>query len=254
MPHNAAITSLQGLNKLRRNYVREKMALANRINGTIASEMGYHSRLNDDKDLYKKGCAVGKKLLSKKPTGSALHLLQLKGFIVAWQAIDESIKDLEKQMVVHAKKLPIFQWSVGIPGLGATTLAKLVAEIGNLDDYSNPAKVWARMGCGVLTDGTRQRKVKGEMTGYDPMRRSEIYLAAQWIVMKGKEPNHPLYVYFVMQKERALPKCKSKKHAELHANRLMGKKLLKWMWREWRSATKQVPVPVPVLVPVAKAA
>ena len=59
--------------------------------------------------------------------------------------------------------------------------------------------------------------------------------------MKGKASNYSLYAYYVETKKRVRPRCESDRHADLYAKRLMGKKLMKWMWKEWNRAAIKLP-------------
>ena len=53
---------------------------------------------------------------------------------------------MEKDMEVLARQLPVAGWVETVPGLGYLGLATIIAETGDLSNYSNVAKVWKRLG------------------------------------------------------------------------------------------------------------
>ena len=56
----------------------------------------------------------------------------------------------EKQMLDLIKQLPGYEWFCQFKGCSSTGYAMLLAEIGDLQNYENPAKVWKRMGLSVI--------------------------------------------------------------------------------------------------------
>jgi hypothetical protein len=238
------VAKLRLYNKYHRNYTRQKISLENRMNGMVAAELGYDPSNGNDIKLYNQAVKMVSGLLAKEPRGD-LHLqIMMGGFIEAHKCLKASLKDLTKSMEKLAKELPIYEWSVDIPGIGAATLAKIVAEVGGVNnngfgDYETVSRVWKRMGLAVMPDGKRQRRIKGEAAiehGYDAQRRSEMFMAANYVIMKGKALDHPLYAYYMATKARVRERCSSDGHADMYAKRLLAKKLLKWMWKEWNRA------------------
>lgn len=59
---------------------------------------------------------------------------------------DEMRATSEKIMEKLAKDLPVHEWVATVRGAGALGLATIVAEAGDLSGYSNPAKLWKRLG------------------------------------------------------------------------------------------------------------
>lgn len=162
---------------------------------------------------------------------------------------------VERMMTNHAKSMPIFASFVEpLPGFGALGFAQIIGEAGDLGLYANPAKLWKRMGLG-LVDGERQRKhtdkAKAEAAGYNPRRRSTMYVIGDSMIKK-QGPMRDVYLarkLVEVQKAEAegltvLPAAKIKaKDAENHrseghihkrAQRYMEKRLLRDLWRAWR--------------------
>jgi hypothetical protein len=59
---------------------------------------------------------------------------------------DAMRKASEDKMAELAMTLPVYPWIESVRGAGALGLATIVAEAGNLANYSNVAKVWKRLG------------------------------------------------------------------------------------------------------------
>lgn len=153
-------------------------------------------------------------------------------------------RDLEKL----AKQLPVYAW-IDCPerrGIGALSLALLVGAIGDLSNYSNPAKVWTRMGVG-LRDGERQRRVAGRdkesiakaiRMGYSPTRRALMHVVGECLIKQNGAdgPYKTLYntrKVYEAEKAPELPKIAHHKRAM----RYMEKRLLKDLWQAWRAST-----------------
>jgi hypothetical protein len=146
-------------------------------------------------------------------------------------------KPYEKRLEKLARELPVWQWAEGVRGLGALSLAQIVAECGDLSKYDNPARVWKRMGLAVI-GGERQRKVtdpeQAKEHGYNPQRRSIMFVVGDNLVKLNQ--GGPYRTYYLAEKAR---------QAELHpdlkpividrrAKRHMTKRLLKHLWQVWR--------------------
>jgi hypothetical protein len=175
----------------------------------------------------------------------------------------------ERDMEALARQLPVWQWVKGVKGVAEKGLGVIVGETGDLTidgnfpgSYSNPAKVWKRLGLAVF-DGRRQGnpgKVATTedwiMHGYSPKRRAEawaflsdIMFRAQWRGARdedgkdpkttGKEiavPAHPIGPYGELYAERKawdLARGWTPAHADKDARRIMSKRFLRDLWVEW---------------------
>jgi hypothetical protein len=59
----------------------------------------------------------------------------------------DAMRDVsEKRMAKLAMELPVYKWVETVHGAGALGLATIVAEAGDLSNYSNPGKLWSRLG------------------------------------------------------------------------------------------------------------
>ncbi len=171
---------------------------------------------------------------------------------------------IERKLRKLAKSLPIYTFVEQTPGFGDIGLAQIVGKCGDLSGYSNPAKVWKRMGLG-LVDGKRQQRIKNDKAlairhGYSPRRRSTMFVIGDSL-LKCQGPYREVYL---QRKEREVEKAvaaglavvpqaeidkKVKKgakkedlasqfmsqgHIHARAQRYMEKRLLRDLWAAWK--------------------
>jgi hypothetical protein len=155
--------------------------------------------------------------------------------VEAGKSVELHRKAVEKRLIKLASQLPIAGFILNLRGVGLLSLAGIIGEAGDLSAYSNPAKLWKRMGMG-LVDGERQRRVCDAEAaikhGYNPSRRSHMWNIGSCIIKAGG----PLKDLYAERKEYELtkPETASKLHAHRKAQRYVEKRLLRDMWFEWR--------------------
>ena len=191
------------------------------------------------------------------------------GFILASKqsrsAYDQLRADTEKSMINAVKELPVFEWAEQVRGFGSLDLAIIVGESGNLSNYSNPGKLWKRLGLAVF-DGKSQRKCTNAeeaiRQGYNPRRRSAIWTLGDSLLKCSKSnPYRDLFDQRIKYEvEKAGPdhptiQCRGMKvnkkngkeyesysiHARRRAQRYVEKRLIKDLWIAWRGAAKDLP-------------
>jgi hypothetical protein len=144
----------------------------------------------------------------------------MKDFILASSAPIESLRQLqtqlEKQMEGYAASLPVVEWvkKKEQAGFGLLSLGKVIGETGNLSNYSNPSKVWRRMGCmpwkfegegvkynphkmGSTWRGGKEGKLPAsewETFGYSPRRRCIAYQISDVLIKLNKSIYRARYV------------------------------------------------------------
>lgn len=154
--------------------------------------------------------------------------------VEAGKSVELHRKAVEKRLIKLASQLPIAGFIMNLRGVGLLSLAGIIGEAGDLSAYGNPAKLWKRMGMG-LVDGERQRRVCDAEAaikhGYSPSRRSHMWNIGSCIIKAGG----PLKDLYVERKEYELtkPETASKLHAHRKAQRYVEKRLLRDMWCEW---------------------
>lgn len=156
------------------------------------------------------------------------------------KSLVESQKPYDKAIAARVEQLPIWTWAEPIRGAGALMLGLVIGAAGDLSNYSNPAKLWKRMGLAVMPDGTRQRKVAGEAAiehGYAPERRSLMFNLGECLIKLNQDgPYRRLYDERKAIELARLPedaKCR-KAWAHNRASRYMQKRFLVDLWRAWR--------------------
>lgn len=140
----------------------------------------------------------------------------------------------ERECQRLAKRLPVWPWVEAINGFGALGLAQIIGETGDLSLYSNPAKVWKRMGLAVF-NGKSQRRVAGAGAieqGYSPVRRSIMFCIGDSL-LKKQNPYRELYLARKVLEQSKLPDG-TKMHWHRRAQRYVEKRLLRDLWRAWR--------------------
>jgi hypothetical protein len=218
---------------------------------------------------------LGEKIVKGKATGIGNGAFGALGpFILAnihsrapWDAIEEAAT---KEMERLARLLPAWEgFGEGVKGFGARSLAVIVGEAGDLSHYTNPAKLWKRMGLAVMA-GLRQGGLRKSASaeewiahGYSARRRSFM-----WVIGDGLIKYQSAYreVYLARKEiERAkaiaagltvapAAKIPAKRKAEFmsdghvhrRAQRYMEKRLLRDLWRSWRRAAHNVPTSQPL--------
>lgn len=155
--------------------------------------------------------------------------------VEAGKSVETHRKAVEKRLLKLAAQLPIADFILSLRGVGLLSLAGIIGEAGDLSVYNGPAKLWKRMGVGIV-DGGRQRRVCDAEAalkhGYSPARRSHMWNIGSCIIKAGG----PLKDLYVERKEYELtkPETASKLHAHRKAQRYVEKRLLRDMWCEWR--------------------
>jgi hypothetical protein len=139
--------------------------------------------------------------------------------------------DLERE----AKQLPAYAWVETVKGLSACTFGQIIGETGDLSGYASVAKLWKRMGLG-LVDGERQRRCleanKAIKMGFNPRRRAIMFVVGTSLMRQRG-------AYYEVYKQRRLIEDERladgpKKKAHLRSQRYMEKRLLRDLWRVWR--------------------
>lgn len=129
------------------------------------------------------------------------------------------------------------EWAGGIRGLGEMNFANVIAECGDIWRFGTPAKLWKRMGVGIVEGKGIQRKSKDKelaiLFGYSPYRRSVVYNLSESL-MKGNRGDYKQMYDIRKAYELSKPEVKVLAHAHKRALRFIGKFWLKALWRAWR--------------------
>jgi hypothetical protein len=184
------------------------------------------------------------------------HLAALEPILTERDRWENTLKHL-------ATKLPVWPWvERDVKGVGGSSLARIVGATVNkdfvtgkircIDDYPSPAKLWKRMGLGMVqyADGTQEiqkrSKEYGTIHKYNPVRRSLMHVVGECIVKANDYYKKEIYDSYRVRLEAKYPEwetAKTKDGAKAHpghynkcAMRYMEKKFLKDLWVEWHKA------------------
>jgi hypothetical protein len=170
------------------------------------------------------------------PTGVDPKLaLYVQPLVEVRAALSAQRKEAERKCRKLAKQLPVWPWVGAVYGFGDLGLAQIVGECGDLGNYSNPAKLWKRMGLHVV-DGkaARKSKAKGEIMGYSPARRAIMFCIGESL-LKKQNAYRDLYLARKTVEAQKVPEG-SKMLWHRRAQRYVEKRLLRDLWRAWRDA------------------
>jgi hypothetical protein len=198
------------------------------------------------------GWSLEKPEAERKKIVKAAAALLKKNAVSEWRELIDATKAAAEPMVSVERKalkhmellaisLPIWPaFGRDIRGFGAASLAVIVGEAGDLANYSNPAKLWKRMGLAVL-GGIRQGGLpKGSAAedwiahGYSAQRRSLMWNIGVALIKGNRNGSYrALYLERKRYEKERDPKLKPL-IAHRRAQRYMEKRLLKNLWQAWR--------------------
>jgi hypothetical protein len=244
---SATVLAIRELQAHRVATLRAQIRIDNACGAIAGRALGWRvdlpekdrKRINDEAaalvEAIQEVCAVE---ASYRPIADAIRPFVIAS-LAARQPFDAYRKQLDKEMERLAESLPVWKWANGIVGFGRIGLAIIVGEAGDLSNYSNPAKLWKRLGLAVF-NGKSQRKVSGDGAieqGYNPRRRSAVWTVTDSLLRKPG-PYKDLYnARKAYERERA-PDM-SKMHSHRRAQRYAGKRLVRDLWRAWRDSKGQ---------------
>lgn len=244
------IDNLAEFQQRRKDYIQTINANTNRARSFVRRAMGWDP--NDDEAKREKVNAKAATVVAKAFAGKGCDVPEVEADLeVIAQSIEplQKMRDgIEKEMRKAARRLPSWRWAEGVRGLGDLGFAVIVAECGDLGNYSNPAKVWKRLGLapiekgGVSMAASNWRK-KGGLTaeewsaaGYSPRRRAEIFACVGDPLFRSQS--------VVVGPYRQVYDRRRQRTAETHADwtaghshgdaiRIMTKELLRDLWLAW---------------------
>lgn len=163
------------------------------------------------------------------------------------KAMKQQQAEQEKAINKRVKGLPAWAWVEQFKGLGPGGFGEIVAHCGDLSKYSNPAKVWKRMGLGLVQqpDGcwVRQRRCKDKdaaaLHAYSPRRRAVMYSLGESL-LRARRVNPEMGELYDKHKAGKMALGWTKFHAHNHALRIIEKRLLRDLWRAWRAESGQL--------------
>lgn len=163
--------------------------------------------------------------------------------------LDAMIEQTKKTMINYGKAVgPIWDWLIGIKGIGDKLAAQLLARIDYIgptqerpDNFATVSKLWRFAGFAVI-DGKAEKSVDGETRHYDGKLKGICWnIVASFI--KQQTPVYVDIYYAEKARQRQLHPEKIKVngkwkyndgHLHRRAWRKMIKAFLKDLWLKWR--------------------
>lgn len=226
-----------------RYLMKSRIAMSNRLGAYVRTRLGWSKQLQEEDEAAaaKIVKAAAKAIEDRDPRFAA----EIDATNAAAQAFGVAEARAELTLRKLARSLPVWaRFGAGIKGFGELGLAVIVGEAGNLSDYDGFAKLWKRLGLG-LVDGKQQGKPGAGATamdwiahGYSPQRRSTIFAYIGEPLLK----QGPYRDVYLARKELELSRGKSKGHSHMAAHRYMEKALIKHLWKAWRREDLEEPV------------
>lgn len=246
-PFADTIAEIKHVHRLRQDLHRAEKSLTNqikaierRLSGRSPSDVRLADAAHDDEEDE-----VHYRPDTLKEAG--LAFLAVPQLFEARATIHAGRLKPERLMAKLAKTLPVYPWAESIRGFGAMGLAQIIAECGDLSLYSNPAKVWKRMGLAV-EGGERMRCRVGVNNGYSPYRRAIMFCIGDSLIKGNRDGEYrALYLARKVYEIERLPDIKPI-IAHRRAQRYMEKRLLLKLWQAWRAATGRA-IPADLLPP-----
>lgn len=224
-----------------RNWVKSQTSLTNQAKAYCRRLAQHH--LGGEQKM-EKIIAEAEKIYKAALAGKGGHpqadhaMFAMVPQLQAHDAFTAHRRALEKSLAKLAAKTPGAAFVEITRGMGLLSLAGIIGEAGDLAAYPNPAKLWKRMGVG-LVGGERQRKCadkdKAIAHGYSPARRSVLWVLGDCLI-KARNPEYRP-IYEAKKAEYLAREGWTKMHAHLAAKRYIEKRLLRDLWRAWRAAS-----------------
>lgn len=235
---SSALTHIRALSKQRGYLLEQRRRTTLSAKAYARSALGW-KKGDKTTDSIKKSASdlVDRAMAGKAIEAPAILLSFLTVFARSIAPINDEMKRVEGILKTEVRNLPVWNWCKSERGIAELTVASLVGELGNPGNYSNPAKVWKRMGLAVTNAGEESKHspigsaMKNPLAGYCPRRRSVAYLIGDSFI-KTKSPRREWY-----NERRAFTEInrpdwtKMRKHRDAH--RIMVKKWLVQFWLQW---------------------
>jgi hypothetical protein len=259
------VTKLYQLQMQRRNAIKFQTRFINSIRGQCrwyTNEIDNYRRKDSKSDAlwailgkHAQAVAVGKAELVC-PAGIDKNLwihieLRFAGLLM----FIRKSKEIEKEMVACAEKLPCADWvrSSGCPGFSLLNFSILIGTVGNLSNFRGPSKLWKMVGLAPIMKDEITRagstwRYSGGLTAddwkeakYSPQRRSMMFNMGVRLIQSGGGLANPdawsrySKIYYDRKEyERAKRPDLPPMAIDRRARRVMEKRLVRDLWCLWR--------------------
>jgi len=237
---------IRQLHATREQYIKAAITIENTRAGVVRNAIGF--KTTQDETEREKGKKAAQTLIAAVLKGNPNDHPELSPLIIQ---MEEGIKaprkiadDHGKLLSKMVKALPVSSWVVAVRGFGLINFARIIGEAGDLSLYSNPGKLWKRLGLAPFQKGgvnkmpstwRREGGLNAEewtAVGYSPRRRAIAFVLGECMLKANKGPYRQRYDEAKERFKANRPDCKDI-HAHKHAMLCMVKRLIKDLWVEW---------------------
>jgi len=142
-------------------------------------------------------------------------------------------KIISEEMTKYIKDHPALDFLNHIKGIGGVLGCKLIALIGDIENFDTVSKLWRYCGMGVIK-GKAERRIKGEGMHYNQRLKDLMFLIAKSFLMSQNKYSELYYKYKEYYQNNR--KDWTPLHIHLASNRQMIKIFLSHLWEQWRLA------------------
>lgn len=237
---------LKDLQVQRRFLIRSKDRNRLALGSLIRRHLGWDADLpeKDRKDIAKKAAALMESALDKDKMGGVESWITELAFTCeqSCEPFDKSLSVVEKEMLSVIKDVPptALEYVDSVKGFGRKTMAIIIGEAGDLNNYKNPGKLWKRLGLApkseyAMSDGGKHMVPR--------QRRSQVWACLGACLLRG---NDGIYrAAYDRKKAEYLKRAETEEHwqfkgkphvnhCHLAAHRYMEKLAVKHLWQAWR--------------------
>ena len=168
---------LASLLKTRDQLVKSRVSLINKIHGLF----NYHGIKIKKEVLTTK---LGFECSLDKHNWSYLEKVEIEVISSNLEVIRESLKKLEKEIIVFAKQLPGFNNLVSIKGIGAISAAVFIVTIGDINSFSDPEKLTSYFGIVPKVYQFNQHCTTGSITKRGSKMARTSLVQCTWIAIR----------------------------------------------------------------------
>lgn len=136
----------------------------------------------------------------------------------------DAVLNLQKAMRRH----PLGPWVKRTVGVGEKQAARLLAVIGDPADRPNPGKLFQYAGHG---DPARSKLRRGQPVEHNPAAKMRVHLIAESCI---KQMHSPFRAVYDRERAKWADRPTTDMHKHNHALRVVGREVLKSLWREAR--------------------
>lgn len=147
-------------------------------------------------------------------------------------------KKIYKDIKLLASELPVYQEIFKpIPGVGGVIAGRIICAVGDIRRFTTPAHLKNYAGYGFYTDGSAQKRKRGQVASWNKGLKQAVYLFCdQTNRRKGTKWNNMLLARKAYEQQK-FPEA-TKGHIQAKALRYVGQKFLEHIWRQWRTFEK----------------